>query len=76
MCAFAGEPGASHRETFPPQVLAAAASGITTIVCRPDTSPAIDNFADGGFPVLRRARGHGGVNIPPMGADQELLGEE
>jgi dihydroorotase len=41
MCAFAGEPGASHRETFASASAAAAASGITTIVCRPDTSPAI-----------------------------------
>src|SRR5437868_1965915 len=76
MCAFAGEPGASHRETFASASAAAAASGITTIVCRPDTSPAIDNSATVDF-VLRRARDTAVVNIQPMAAlTKNLLGEE
>jgi dihydroorotase len=76
MCAFAGEPGASHRETFASASAAAAASGITTIVCRPDTSPVIDNSATVDF-VLRRARDTAVVHVAPMAAlTKGLLGEE
>jgi len=57
MRAFVGEPGASYRETFASASEAAAAGGITTIVCQPDTSPAIDNSATVDF-VLRRAPRH------------------
>ncbi len=37
-----GEPGERHRESFKSAGLAAAAGGITTIIARPDTLPAID----------------------------------
>ena len=37
-----GEPGERHKESFRTAGAAAAAGGVTTIVCRPDTSPAID----------------------------------
>jgi len=37
-----GEPGERHKESFRSAGLAAAAGGVTTIVARPDTSPAID----------------------------------
>src|SRR3954451_20968884 len=67
MRAFVGEPGASHRETFASASLAAAAGGITTIVCQPDTKPVIDNSATVDF-VLRRARDTAIVNIHPMAA--------
>ncbi len=67
MRAFVGEPGASYRETFASASEAAAAGGITTIVCQPDTSPAIDNSATVDF-VLRRARDTAIVNIQPMAA--------
>src|SRR6266536_2693260 len=67
MRAFVGEPGASHRETFASASQAAAAGGITTIVCQPDTSPVIDNSATVDF-VLRRARDTAIVNIHPMAA--------
>src|SRR6476469_1346605 len=43
MRAFVGEPGAEHRETFASATQAAAAGGVTTIVCQPDTEPAIDD---------------------------------
>lgn len=65
--AFVGEPGASHRETLASASHAAAAGGITTIICQPDTSPAIDNSATVDF-VLRRARDTAIVNIHPMAA--------
>ena len=67
MRAFVGEPGAGHRETFASASRAAAAGGITTIVCQPDTSPVIDNSATVDF-VLRRARDTAIVNIQPMAA--------
>lgn len=37
-----GEPGERHRESFRSAGLAAAAGGVTTIIARPDTHPAID----------------------------------
>ena len=74
--AFVGEPGASHRETFASASQAAAAGGITTIICQPDTSPVIDNSATVDF-VLRRARDTAIVNIQPMAAlTKGLRGEE
>jgi len=76
MRAFVGEPGANHRETFASASRAAAAGGITTIICQPDTSPAIDNSATVDF-VLRRARDTAIVNIHPMAAlTKGLRGEE
>jgi dihydroorotase len=67
MRAFVGEPGAGHRETFASASQAAAAGGITTIICQPDTRPVIDNSATVDF-VLRRARDTAIVNIHPMAA--------
>ncbi|MCO5131282.1 MAG: dihydroorotase [Xanthobacteraceae bacterium] len=67
MRAFVGEPGASYRETFASASEAAAAGGITTVICQPDTSPVIDNSATVDF-VLRRARDTAIVNIHPMAA--------
>jgi len=76
MRAFVGEPGAGHRETFASASLAAAAGGITTIVCQPDTRPVIDNSATVDF-VLRRARDTAIVNIHPMAAlTKGMKGEE
>src|SRR3982074_3691017 len=48
MRAFVGEPGAEYRETFASASQAAAAGGVTTIVCQPDTNPANDEPAGGG----------------------------
>ncbi len=73
MRAFVGEPGASHRETFASASQAAAAGGITTIICQPDTSPVIDNSATVDF-VLRRARDTAIVNIHPMAALTKGMG--
>src|SRR5690349_6453278 len=76
MRAFVGEPGYGHRETFASASQAAAAGGITPIVCQPDTSPVIDNSATVDF-VLRRARDTAMVNIHPMAAlTKGLAGEE
>ncbi len=52
------EPGERHKESFRSAGLAAAAGGVTTIVTRPDTLPAIDTPETLEF-VARRARGRG-----------------
>jgi dihydroorotase len=76
MRAFIGEPGAASRETFASASQAAAAGGVTTIICQPDTSPAIDNPATVDF-VLRRARDTAVVHVHPMAAiTKRLEGKE
>jgi dihydroorotase len=76
MRAFIGEPGAGHRETLASASQAAAAGGVTTIICQPDTSPAIDNPATVDF-VLRRARDTAIVHVHPMAAlTKDLAGAE
>jgi dihydroorotase len=67
MRAFVGEPGAGHRETLASASHAAGAGGVATIVCQPDTSPAIDDPAIVDF-VLRRARDTAIVHVHPMAA--------
>ncbi|HEY0214154.1 MAG TPA: dihydroorotase [Paenirhodobacter sp.] len=49
-----GEPGERHMESFRSASLAAAAGGVTTIIARPDTAPAIDTPESLEF-VTRRA---------------------
>jgi dihydroorotase len=76
MRAFSGEPGAAHRETLASASQAAAAGGITTIICQPDTSPVIDEPAIVDF-VLRRARDTAIVHVHPMAAlTKGLKGKE
>ena len=76
MRAFIGEPGAASRETLASASQAAAAGGVTTIVCQPNTSPAIDNPATVDF-VLRRARDTAIVHVHPMAAiTKDLAGAE
>jgi dihydroorotase len=76
MRAFVGEPGAVSRETLASASQAAAAGGVTTIVCQPDTSPTLDDPATVDF-VLRRARDTAIVHIHPMAAiTKGLEGEE
>jgi dihydroorotase len=67
MRAFVGEPGGGHRETLATASRAAAAGGVTTIVCQPDTEPAIDYAAIVDF-ILRRARDTAIVHVHPMAA--------
>ena len=76
MRAFIGEPGAASRETLASASQAAAAGGVTTIVCQPNTSPAIDNPATVDF-VLRRARDTAIVHVHPMASiTKDLAGVE
>lgn len=73
---FTGEPGNEHRETLATASQAAAAGGVTTIVCMPSTDPVIDDVALVDF-ILRRARDTALVHVHPMAAmTKGLLGEE
>jgi len=67
MMVFCGEPGHEHRETLATASRAAAAGGVTTICCMPNTDPVIDDVALVDF-VLRRARDTALVNVHPMAA--------
>ena len=76
MMVFAGEPGHEHRETLATASRAAAAGGVTTIVCMPNTEPVIDDVALVDF-ILRRARDTALINVHPMAAmTKGLLGAE
>ena len=61
------EPGERHKESFRTAGMAAAAGGITTMVTRPDTLPAIDTPEVLEF-VRRRANEAAPVNVLPMAA--------
>ena len=61
------EPGERHKESFRSAGAAAAAGGVTTIVTRPDTAPAIDTPETLEF-VRRRANETSPVNVLPMAA--------
>lgn len=62
-----GEPGERHKESFRTAGAAAAAGGVTTMVTRPDTSPALDTPEALEF-VTRRANEAAPVNVLPMAA--------
>ncbi|MFV1442765.1 MULTISPECIES: dihydroorotase [unclassified Phaeobacter] len=61
------EPGERHKESYKSAGLAAAAGGVTTMVTRPDTTPAIDSPETLEF-VTRRAQADAPVNVLPMAA--------
>jgi len=61
------EPGERHKESYKTAGLAAAAGGVTTIVTRPDTTPAIDSPETLEF-VTRRAQADAPVHVRPMAA--------
>ncbi|WP_170469131.1 dihydroorotase [Ruegeria arenilitoris] len=61
------EPGERHKESYKSAGLAAAAGGVTTMVTRPDTNPAIDTPESLEF-VTRRAQADTPVNVLPMAA--------
>ncbi len=61
------EPGERHKESYRSAGLAAAAGGVTTIVTRPDTVPAVDTPETLEF-ATRRAQADAPVNVLPMAA--------
>ncbi len=75
MRVFVGEPGFEYRETLASASMAAAAGGVSTFVCMPDTEPVIDDSAIVDF-ILRRARDTARVKVLPSAAlTQALAGE-
>ena len=67
LCARLREPGAEHKATIAGETTAAAASGITTLCCPPDTDPVIDTPAVAEL-IRRKAFQAGLARILPMGA--------
>ncbi|MEQ9674792.1 MAG: dihydroorotase [Roseovarius indicus] len=61
------EPGERHKESYRSAGLAAAAGGVTTMVTRPDTAPAIDSPETLEF-VARRAQEAADVTVLAMAA--------
>lgn len=61
------EPGERHKESYRSAGLAAAKGGVTTMITRPDTDPAIDSPETLEF-VTRRANEAAPVNVMPMAA--------
>ena len=75
MLVFSGEPGHEHRETLSTTSRAAAAGGVTTIICMPNTEPVIDDVALVDF-IMRRARDTAQINVHPMAAMTKGLKSE
>ena len=76
MRAHLGEPGFEHKETLASAGRAAVAGGVTTVVCLPNTDPAIDDMSVVEF-VARRARKLGLAKVYPYAAvTKGLKGEE
>lgn len=76
MSAHLREPGKTHKATIASESAAAVASGITTLVCPPNTSPVIDSAAVTEL-IIDRAEKAGLANILPVGAlTQGLRGEQ
>ncbi|MEM9496975.1 MAG: dihydroorotase [Pseudomonadota bacterium] len=61
------EPGERHKESYRSAGAAAAAGGVTTMITRPDTEPAIDSPETLEF-VARRANEVAPVHVLPMAA--------
>lgn len=73
---YTGDPGQEHRETLKTASFAAAAGGVTTIVCMPDTEPVIDQVALVDY-VQRRARERAVVHVQIIAAlTKGLKGQE
>jgi dihydroorotase len=70
------EPGQTAKENIATGTAAAACGGFTSVVCMPNTSPAIDNAGTVAL-IHERAAQHGVVNVFVTGAiSKNLAGEE
>lgn len=75
LCARTREPGLEHKATIASETAAAAAAGITTLCCPPDTDPVIDTPAVAQL-VRQRAEAAGFARLVPLGAlTRKLAGE-
>ena len=70
------EPGQSAKETIASGTRAAAAGGFTSVVCMPNTSPAVDSPSVVTW-ILEKAKAEACVNVFPTGAiTKGIAGEE
>ena len=67
LCARLREPGQEHKASIASETRAAAAAGITTLVCPPDTDPAIDEPSVVEW-IRRRAKAAGQARVLTLGA--------
>jgi dihydroorotase len=75
LCARLREPGLEHKADIASETYAAACSGITTLVCPPDTDPVIDEPAVVEL-IRRRAEAAAYTRVFTLGAlTQSLAGE-
>src|SRR3989442_967921 len=69
------EPGQTAKETIATGTAAAARGGVTSVVCMPNTSPAIDNAGTVAL-IRERADKSGGVNVFITGAISKNIASE
>jgi dihydroorotase len=70
------EPGQSAKETIATGARAAAAGGFASVVCMPNTSPAVDNPSVVTW-ILEKAKTEACVNVFPAGAiTKDIAGQE
>ena len=76
LCAHMREPGFEHKATIESETRAAAAAGITTLCCPPDTMPIIDTPAVAEL-IINRAGQAGFARVIPIAAlTQGLEGKQ
>jgi dihydroorotase len=76
LCARVREPGYEHKATIASETAAAAASGITTLCCPPDTDPVVDTPAVAQL-IYQTAQRGGAARVLPAGAlTQQLQGKQ
>lgn len=76
LCARMREPGFEHKATIASETRAAAAAGITTLCCPPDTIPVIDTPAVAEL-IINRAEQTGLARVIPIAAlTQGLAGNQ
>ena len=70
------EPGQSAKETIASGSRAAAAGGFTSVVCMPNTTPAVDHPSVVTW-IIEKARAEACINVFPTGAiTKGIAGEE
>ena len=61
------EPGQEYKETIESGTRAAAAGGMTSVACMPNTAPVNDNAEITGY-IMEKAKAHGVCRVYPVGA--------
>jgi len=76
LCARLREPGLEHKATIASETLAAAAAGVTTLCCPPDTDPVVDTPAVAQL-IYQTGQRRGAARVLPAGAlTQQLQGRQ